>query len=152
MVIDPQGRAILAVHPLTDDAVRSIVPMATKPRDQCATCTAIGTYASRTTREGSTFGSIPDAVANLREFLRLGESIAGEWVEACSECGGLYMVERGYEYLVTGSEDSEAYARLDIDSLVARARSKAPDAQLRGFADGTWAIVHDPKANRRQRR
>ncbi len=151
-VVDPEGRPIVVVRALTDDAVRSIVPPAAKARAQCTTCTAIGAYASRTTRGAETYGSIPDAVRDLRELLRLGEQIAGEWVEICTECGGLYVVERGYEYLATGSEDTEAYARLEVEGLVARARSSSPNAQLRGYADGTWSIVHDPTTNRRQRR
>lgn len=103
-------------------------------------------------------GDIPAAVASLREFLRLGEDVATTWLERCPECGGLYYVERSYEFLIGfgGSEDYESYTPITPEEVlqlpeVSWARDSL-GAELHEYADGTWRIIREPAQHRPQRR
>jgi hypothetical protein len=144
------------VLPFSDENLRLALPPPRKPRAECATCTKLGPYVSRLERGGELQSdTIPDEVRGLREFMRLGENVSTTWVERCSECDGLFYAERSYEYLVTGSEDSESHRALTHDELVELPEvswARVPGAELHQFADGTWSIVVEPSKQLPQRR
>ena len=144
------------VVPFTDENLRAALPSPKRPRDQCSICTAIGTYASRTERVGDAPPPpLPEAVRQLREFMRLGENVATNWLECCPECDGLFYAERSHEFLIGGSEDCESHAQVTHDQVLALAEvswAREPGVELHAFADGTWAIIREPGKGRRQRR
>lgn len=143
------------VLPLTDENLRAALPPARKPIELCSVCRAIGERVSKLEKGGDVTGAIPDAVGYLREFMRLGENVATNWLEICSECGALYYAERSYEFLIGGSEDYESYSVITHDKVLELAEvswARKPGAELHAFEDGTWRIVVDPPKNRPQRR
>ena len=144
------------VLPLNDENLLAVLPPARQPREQCAVCTEIGAYVSKREVAGTVeHDSLPPAVGQLREFMRLGENVASCWLESCSECGGLFYAERSYEYLVTGSEDYEAYTAISHAAVLALPEvswARTPGAELHGFEDGTWSVITEPSKKLPQRR
>lgn len=102
-------------------------------------------------------GALPEAVGRLREYMRLGENVATNWLEICPECDALYYAERSYEFLIGfgGSEDYESYARITPEAVLELPEvswARKSGAELHGFTDGTWRIIAEPAKRSPQRR
>jgi hypothetical protein len=139
----------------TDENLRGALPPPRKSRDQCSVCRAIGGRVSKLEKGGEVTGDLPAAVGSLREFMRLGENVATNWLEICAECATLYYAERSYEFLIGGSEDYESHAVITHDEVLELAEvswARQPGAELHAFEDGTWSIIVEPAKNRPQRR
>jgi hypothetical protein len=144
-----------SVLPFTDENLRAALPPPRKSMDRCSVCRAIGGRVSRLEKGGEVTGSLPDALGSLREFMRLGENVATNWLEICTECGAFYYAERSYEYLVGGSEDYQSYSVITQDGILELPEvswARKPGAELHALEDGTWRIVVEPAKNKPQRR